>query len=606
MAVYNLCIALFLLAKSTKAFTSVSLPRTGLQRSRSVSLPVTTSPSGVQDITDVNASEGKNDAVNNQRPFHQNWWPVTALNALDTSKPNGLQVLGKNLVAIWNQADASWTVLDDRCSHRFAPLSEGRVLHPEAGSQAASCVQCAYHGWEFDSTTGQCTTVPQQPDKVDKARPVASYPTSERVGLLWVWTDPDTATTLSTTVPLPVDPLLDRYVDNFGTDACYMRDLPYGMELLGENLVDLSHLPFAHHSIGSLRRDLGGEMPTRMLSQSQKVENAAWEKEYHSEDQIVLPTFQAEIIEAAKHDPILKGFRQMQALGDTDSWTCTIAYFDPGHVRYRRSRGPATASHVELFMCPTTQGRSRVFLYSVAEAFLPSKDEKKATLQQRMAAAATAARPSKLVASAKLALIKRMFDPRQAAGHMFSHKVFDGDGIFLHKQGNRMKEAGLSFRDYSTPSSADALLNVYRRYIDSVAAKTREVGLDKIADAVIGSAEYGDDAPRSEMLDRYNTHTVNCPVCSTALKKAQAKKRRVKVLQTSLQGATGASLTGLATLLAVTRVATVSLTPVLIRIVTGMATATCVGAIAASRSESKLDKEINQFLFEDYVHAEKN
>jgi pheophorbide a oxygenase len=615
MAVSNLCIVIFLLFKSTKAFTTSSgiLTRTGLQRSRPFSLPVTSSPSapaGVQDTTDANASsKGKSDAVDNLRPFHQNWWPVSALNALDISKPNGLLVLEKHLVAVWNQADAAWTVLDDKCSHRFAPLSEGRVLHPEAGSTAASCVQCAYHGWQFESTTGECTTVPQQPDKVSKARPVASYPTRERAGLLWVWTDPATASTLSTTIPLPVDPLLDRFIDHVGNDGCYMRDLPYGMEICGENLVDLSHLPFAHHSVGPLRRDLGGELPTKMLSQSAKVENAAWEKEYISEDQIVLPTFQVEILEAAKHDPILKSvMAMMKDPVGTDKWTCTVAYFNPSHVRYRRYQGrPGTASHVELFMCPTTQGRSRVFLYNVLEAFLPSKDaEKKPTPTRQQRMMPTAVKPSTWVPSAKMAVLKKLFPPSKAVGHMMNHKIFDGDGIFLNKQGNRMKESSLSFRDYSTPSSADALLNAYRRYLDSVATKTREAGLDEMADAVVGSSEYGDDAPRSVMLDRYNTHTVNCPICSSALKETQAKKRRNKVLQTSLQGATGASLTGLATLVAITRVTTVSLAPRLIGIVAGMATATCLGAIAASRSEGKLDKEINQFLFEDYVHADKN
>jgi len=611
MAVYNFCIVLFLLVRSTEAFTSIALPKTGLQRSPfAFSLPVTTTPPpGVLDTTHAHArQDNPEDAANtrNMRPFHQNWWPVSALNALDTSKPNGLLVLGKHLVAVWNQADAYWTVLDDRCAHRFAPLSEGRVLHPEAGSQDPSCIQCAYHGWQFESSTGKCTTVPQQPDRVDKAQTVASYPTIERAGMLWVWTDPATATTLSTTIPLPVDSLLDQYVDQFGNDACYMRDLPYGMELLGENLVDLSHLPFAHHSVGGLKRGLGKELPTRMLSQSEKVVNAAWEKEYHSEDhQVVLPRFQVEIAEAAKHDPILQMIRQRKDPGEavTDTWTCTIAYFDPSHVRYRREREPGSAGHVELFLCPTSQGRSRVFLFNVLEAFLPRRDGEKPTLRQRVAAAANA---STWVASARLALIKKLLDPTRAAGHIMSHKIFDGDGIFLHKQGNRMKEAGLSFRDYSTPSSADALLNAYRRFIDSVATETRAVGQGEIADAVVGSAEYGDDAPRSEMLDRYNTHTVNCPLCSTALKKTRAKKARVKVLQTALQGATGASLTGLATLVAMTRVATLSLTPGTFRVVAGMATATCLGAIAACRAERKLDKEINQFLFEDYVHAEKN
>jgi nitrite reductase/ring-hydroxylating ferredoxin subunit len=148
MAVYISCLVLLLLVERSTSFTNVAPTKGGIQRSP-FSLRVTASPYGVQDTTVTGASSGSEpDAINNLRPFHQNWWPICALNALDTSKPNGLQVLGKHLVAVWNQADSTWTVLDDRCSHRFAPLSEGRVLHPEAGSQCPSSVQCAYHGWQ--------------------------------------------------------------------------------------------------------------------------------------------------------------------------------------------------------------------------------------------------------------------------------------------------------------------------------------------------------------------------------------------------------------------------------------------------------------------------
>ena len=39
-----------------------------------------------------------------------------------------------------------------------------------------------------------------------------------------------------------------------GTARGFQRDLPYGYELLGENLADISHLPFSHHSVGTLNR----------------------------------------------------------------------------------------------------------------------------------------------------------------------------------------------------------------------------------------------------------------------------------------------------------------------------------------------------------------
>jgi len=160
------------------------------------------------------------------RPIHQNWWPVSALYALDADRPNGIEVLSKKLVAL-QDSDGSWKVLDDRCSHRFAPLSEGRLLKDE--DSGSVCLQCAYHGWEF-STDGTCTRVPQQQERVDKARPVQAYPTRTDAGILWVWTDPKTVD-LAESTRLPIDPLLRRFVDNFGDTCCFMRDLPYGMEV---------------------------------------------------------------------------------------------------------------------------------------------------------------------------------------------------------------------------------------------------------------------------------------------------------------------------------------------------------------------------------------
>lgn len=36
------------------------------------------------------------------------------------------QLLGKDLV-VWQDGEDRWTTFDDRCPHRAAPLTEGRV-----------------------------------------------------------------------------------------------------------------------------------------------------------------------------------------------------------------------------------------------------------------------------------------------------------------------------------------------------------------------------------------------------------------------------------------------------------------------------------------------
>ena len=259
------------------------------------------------------------------------------------------------------------------------------------------------------------------------------------------------------------------------------------------------------------------------------------------------------------------------------------------------------AGHVELFMCPVSEGRSRVFLYNAFESILASpvvKEKKPSRLT--LLWKPTAWKPLLI-----RFMVGNLFDPRRVAGHMISHKIFDGDGIFLHKQGNRMKEAGLSYKDYSTPSSADVMLNAYRRFLQSAAGITRTAGEQACANAVIGTGNYGDDAPRSELLDRYNTHTVHCPTCLTALTQTRIAKKRLAVLQSALYGASGVS--AMVTVYTLALKASHWLVPAaLVRLLATATALTCVSSYLANRLEHKLGKQINSFLFEDYVHADKH
>jgi len=602
----------FLTHSSVRSF-EYSIRRTPIPSRTDLIFPVASTTKEEKDVDrsdDLIGSQDEDDSKDDLRPLHQNWWPVSAMNALQIGRPNALQVLGKQLVAFRGDDDVEWTVLDDRCSHRFAPLSEGRIVTTTIGqtteksSEATctkTCIQCAYHGWEF-ATNGTCVKVPQLgvddvANRLDKARPVPSYQTRVAAGILWVWTDPESYESLGSSICLPVNPILERFTEKYGDDACFMRDLPYGMEILGENLIDLSHLPYAHHSVGSLKREIGKELPTRMMSAKEREEYAKWELDYRSShDNPVTPTLQAEIVDAAKHDPILKSFSSK--INDPEvlkDWSCTISYFAPCHVRYRRQNKPGLGgtSHVELFMCPKSESRSRVFLYNVFGALLEEENKEKApSIKERL----------------QKAIIGKLFDPRRVAGHMLAHKIFDGDGIFLHMQGNRMKKAGLSFKDYSTPSSADVMLNAYRRFLDSLARKTRQAGLGQMADAVVGNGEYGDDLPRSIMLDRYQMHTIHCPTCSTALKQAQRRLIWMKTFQTAAIGAAGTSTCSFLVTLLLSRLSVplqMLVPPVILRLLGSVTISAWLLTWAISQRIQKLDKTINQFLFEDYVHQDK-
>lgn len=55
------------------------------------------------------------------------WWPVIPLHYLDPKKPMPVTMLGHTYVVWYDPKGAAWRVMEDRCPHRLAPLSEGRI-----------------------------------------------------------------------------------------------------------------------------------------------------------------------------------------------------------------------------------------------------------------------------------------------------------------------------------------------------------------------------------------------------------------------------------------------------------------------------------------------
>ncbi len=73
-------------------------------------------------------------------------------------------------VLFYRREDGTPVALEDRCCHRQAPLSMGKLI--------GDIVKCPYHGLEYD-TTGKCVKVPSQ-DMVPKGAKVRAFPVVER------------------------------------------------------------------------------------------------------------------------------------------------------------------------------------------------------------------------------------------------------------------------------------------------------------------------------------------------------------------------------------------------------------------------------------------
>ena len=110
--------------------------------------------------------------------YLRNVWYVAAWDhEVPADRPLARTILGERLV-FFRDADGRPQALFDRCPHRFAPLSMGKVVD--------GCIQCPYHGLQFGGD-GACTRNPHGSGLIPKAAQVRSYPVVERWSVLWIW-----------------------------------------------------------------------------------------------------------------------------------------------------------------------------------------------------------------------------------------------------------------------------------------------------------------------------------------------------------------------------------------------------------------------------------
>jgi len=161
--------------------------------------------------------------------FVRNAWYVAAWDH-EVTRSMKRRVLLDEPVLLFRKDDDSAVALEDRCCHRQAPLSMGKLI--------GNIVKCPYHGLEFDSS-GKCVKVPSQ-DMVPPSAKVRSYPLVERNHWLWIWMGE----------PAKADPALIEdfhFMDDpawrYGGNYLHVES---NYLLLVENLLDTTHLPFLH------------------------------------------------------------------------------------------------------------------------------------------------------------------------------------------------------------------------------------------------------------------------------------------------------------------------------------------------------------------------
>ena len=155
----------------------------------------------------------------------------SSVKGLSLKKPNSLKRFGVDWV-VWRNQEGQWIAQKDRCPHRSARLSLGKIK--------GNCIECPFHGFRFDSSGG-CSFVPE----IGRSAPgvkIESHFLIDQYGYLWIYWGGNENQKINWFSEL----------ENSGFTSGTATQLWHThFSRCVENQLDYAHLPFVHsNSIG--------------------------------------------------------------------------------------------------------------------------------------------------------------------------------------------------------------------------------------------------------------------------------------------------------------------------------------------------------------------
>lgn len=163
--------------------------------------------------------------------IYNQWYAVLDSKELKRYKPLRIKRFNEDM-ALWRDEDNSICCISDKCCHRGASLSCGRVK--------GGRLQCPFHGFEFDKT-GDVKTIPANGKNrvVPESMRVHSWKTFEGYGFIWIWWGDEGKE--------PAEPFFFRDLDKFSYSGFSDHwKVHYSRAI--ENQLDVVHLPFVHRT----------------------------------------------------------------------------------------------------------------------------------------------------------------------------------------------------------------------------------------------------------------------------------------------------------------------------------------------------------------------
>ena len=467
----------------------------------------------------------------------------------------------------------------------------------------------SYHGFQF-AFDGACTAVPQaishQAEQRAKASPracAAVHPLRHGGdGLLWAWPVAGAFARAGAT-PTGQHSLLDRAFAAAASAGSggrgsgrskevvflspwFVRDVPFDVDVLAENVVDPSHVFFSHHgSLGSryapplqqmippppLPRGMKPDPSVDPVAEAEAAGGFAVQQLLHSRDR---PAGGPEQPPAEADVPASKRDRFDKKHG-------TILWKPPTQARYDFSHG----AHMIVHGTPMAPGKTRLFFAVYRSG---------------------AATPALM----RFVLNILSSPPLRFLAHHGNNNVLDGDNVFLAAQGatlRALERRGKNFKDvYFMPTSMDAAVARVRGWFarHGFGAEARGGGIPWAP----GSDSGAPPPPptRYEALERFESHTRRCPDCMRAFRAFSLLRNGAAALcGASLAWAIGSAAAAVAAAAATAAApsASSSLRSRALSVAPAAAPALAVAA-AAAVAFVLLRRAVQMFVFVDYVHAD--
>ncbi|KAG7367561.1 Rieske domain containing protein [Nitzschia inconspicua] len=295
--------------------------------------------------------------------YQSRWYPVIWARDLLLNEPTKVTVFDVDYV-VAKTSDTEVLALEDRCPHKAAALSEGRIT-------ASGNFQCAYHGWAFDGTTGVCKDIPQlaQVDSGGGGGGGVTFPSRscataipaqihQEMVYLFLGGSAEEA------LLAPPPPTVTEY-DTLGFRmSCSIRDMPVDWPIVVSNICDAEHGAFAHQAKAFDMYSSSKEHPLQVV---QEFPN-------NGKDWIVRTKVDAstKLLHVDRQRRLQNGEKVKQDVEKDTPWATTM-FQAPFHLQMRRlDKKTNTTSFVSAFyICPVGVGRCRFMAAGLSKVAPP-------------------------------------------------------------------------------------------------------------------------------------------------------------------------------------------------------------------------------------------